>query len=180
METVSTEEVIEDPTGPDKPVVSARRVRRPGGDGGTRKFATKRVALVAFLMGLLGLTVGVGVAYADIPTSWTQTIATPADGSKNGLLITGPTSGLVNLFEIKDGFDQPIVGVGNDGGLKVFGDDLGEYGSRGGVFIPEVYVTPDTITAGASCPLANQVAISGHDGSFWRCNATTLKWARIL
>jgi hypothetical protein len=173
---IGKDETEDGPSGPDKSV-KGRRVNRPGVRG---RFTRRRVAVLVALMGLAGTLFGVGVAQADLPTAWTQTITTPANGSANGLLITGPTSGLVNLFEIKDGFDQPIAAVGNDGGLKVFGDDLGVYGARGGVFLPEVYFTPDTITAGAACPLANQVAISGQDGSFWRCHATLLKWNRIL
>ncbi len=161
--------------------LSARRIKRPGKP---RRYLNKTRLFIGTLIVAAFATGGVagmiGTANADLPSAWVQTIDIPDDGSSNGILINGPTTGLVNMIEFKDGLDNPIFAIGNDGGPKVFGDDFGVYGSRGGVFLPEVYMTPDQITIGTSCPLDNTVAISGWDGGFYRCHASTDKWVRIL
>lgn len=85
------------------------------------------------------------------PNPWNYTM-TNADKTKDGMVITGETNSLSQIFLIKDAYGAPIFGVGHVGGATTFGDHIRLMGDLG-LSVPVFDVdTHGTITLLGTAP----------------------------
>lgn len=82
---------------------------------------------------------------------WNYTMTNP-DKTKDGMVLTGTTNSLSQIFLVKDAYGNPIFAVGHVGGATVFGDHfrlIGDAGFSTPVFDVD---THGTITLTGSAP----------------------------
>lgn len=125
-----------------------------------------RLTRLLALAVLVAALPGAGPARAATSTdsnTWTYTMTNP---SADGLVING-TTGTNNPLIIKDHLGQPITAVGEDGGLKVFGDNLA-VNAGSDIYHSQVTMSPSNPVA-AVCVRSGQLWMGGPDGHVWRC-----------
>lgn len=128
---------------------------------------------VAVGAGLTAATPNPANATTVTGNSWTYQMNNPA---ADGLIIRG-TSGTNNPLIVFDRFNQPIAAVGEAGGFKVFGDNIG-VNAGFDIYHSQVTISP-TDPAADVCVRAGQLWLGGSDGHIWRCVSVGL-WQPIL
>jgi len=128
------------------------------------------LAAAAAILVCVGLTVaGVVVSPARATTSavggnpWTFSMNDP---NADGLVVRGST-GMANPFIVFDRFNQPIAAVGETGGFKVFGDNIGVNAGTD-IMHSQVTISPNGPSANV-CVRPGQLWIGGSAGRIWRC-----------
>lgn len=98
---------------------------------------------------------------------WNYTMTNP-DKTKDGMVITGETNSLSQIFLVKDAYGSPIFAVGHVGGATVFGDHFRLIGDAG--FSTPVFDVDEhgTITLSGTAP---RIKIGGET-----LTADDIKW----
>lgn len=119
--------------------------------------------LIAAAAAVAGLTAPHAAQASSTTTAnpWTMQMT---DGTQDGLVVRG-TTGTSNPFLVFDRLGQPIFGVGEAGGAKVYGDDLSVYAGSD-IFHADTTISPNTPNP-AVCVRPDQMWI-GH-GHIWHC-----------
>lgn len=121
------------------------------------------LAGLAVAAGACALIPGPATASTATGNPWTyQMTSTTADG----LVIRG-TSGTNNPLIVFDRLGQPIAAVGEAGGLKVFGDNIG-VNTGSDIFHSQVTISPNNPDP-AVCVRNGQLWVGGPAGDIWRC-----------
>jgi hypothetical protein len=138
----------------------------------------------SFLCLAVAAIVGASVTLVGVAESATADVGPPAnpwtfsmnDPRADGLVIHG-TGGNSNPFIVFDRYGQPIAAVGEAGGLKVFGDNIG-VNPGSDIFHSQVTISPGDPVA-AVCVRPGQLWLGGPEGHVWRC-AGAGRWAVLL
>ncbi len=139
-------------------------------------FAAVTVAVAAMVVAF-GQPPAAHAASTTTANPWTLQMDNP---TADGLVVRG-TTGTSNPLLIFDRFGQPIMGVGEAGGLKVYGDNLA-VNAGSDVYHSQVTISPTDPDA-TVCVRAGQLWMGGTAGHVWRCQSLyggPLGWWQIL